>query len=194
MKVIGKLTLKLTLIGGALTITLPAGAATLRPVGPCDIYGAAGTPCVAAHSTTRALYASCTGPLYQVLRESDGKTLDIGVLQPSGSDAGGYADVTAQDVFCAGTTCFISLIYDQSPRHNHLYQAPPGIASTSRRGAATITVAASPTLAHTADAQVSGTGITLTSALTRRHAIWCTALSDNVPTPGAPNKYSPKRP
>ena len=29
---------------------LPAQA---RPQGPCDIYGAAGTPCVAAHSTTR---------------------------------------------------------------------------------------------------------------------------------------------
>ena len=29
-----------------------------RPQGPCDIYGAAGTPCVAAHSTTRALYAA----------------------------------------------------------------------------------------------------------------------------------------
>ena len=34
------------------------GAAPPRPKGPCDIYGAAGTPCVAAHSTTRALYAS----------------------------------------------------------------------------------------------------------------------------------------
>ena len=31
-----------------------------RPQGPCDIYAAAGTPCVAAHSTTRALYASTT--------------------------------------------------------------------------------------------------------------------------------------
>jgi hypothetical protein len=28
-----------------------------RPQGPCDIYAAAGDPCVAAHSTTRALYA-----------------------------------------------------------------------------------------------------------------------------------------
>src|SRR5215468_6332855 len=29
-----------------------------RPQGPCDIYAAAGAPCIAAHSTTRALYAS----------------------------------------------------------------------------------------------------------------------------------------
>ena len=27
-----------------------------RPEGPCDIYTAAGSPCVAAHSSTRALY------------------------------------------------------------------------------------------------------------------------------------------
>jgi len=31
---------------------------------PCDIYAAGGTPCIAAHSTTRALYASYNGPLY----------------------------------------------------------------------------------------------------------------------------------
>src|SRR5678816_396948 len=35
-----------------------------RPPGPCDIYAAAGAPCVAAHSTTRALYAAYSGPLY----------------------------------------------------------------------------------------------------------------------------------
>src|ERR1041384_6240215 len=29
--------------------------------GPCDIYGAGGTPCVAAHSTTRALYSAYNG-------------------------------------------------------------------------------------------------------------------------------------
>ncbi|HOV78220.1 MAG TPA: arabinofuranosidase catalytic domain-containing protein, partial [Sedimentisphaerales bacterium] len=45
-----------------------------RPQGPGDIYAAAGCPLVAAHSTTRALYASYNGPLYQVLRQSDGKT------------------------------------------------------------------------------------------------------------------------
>ena len=76
-----------------------------RPQGPCDIYTAAGDACVAAHSTTRALYAAYNGPLYQVLRQSDGKTLDIGVAQPSGSDAGGYANAAAQDAFCANTYC-----------------------------------------------------------------------------------------
>ena len=42
------------------------GRAAPTPTGPCDIYGAAGTPCIAAHSLVRALYGSYTGPLYQV--------------------------------------------------------------------------------------------------------------------------------
>jgi hypothetical protein len=63
------------------------------------------------------------------LRQSDGKTLDIGVVQPVASpvpDAGGYADAAAQDKFCANTYCWISIVYDQSPKHNDLTQAPRG--------------------------------------------------------------------
>ena len=55
------------------------------------------------------------------MRQSDGKTLDIGVVNP-----GGYADAAAQDRFCAGAYCWISIIYDQSPKHNDLTQAPRG--------------------------------------------------------------------
>jgi non-reducing end alpha-L-arabinofuranosidase len=120
-------------ICASFTMAQQAGAgahlAPQRPEGPCDIYAAASDPCVAAHSTTRALYASNNGPLYQVLRQSDGKTLDIGVVQPVASsvpDAGGYADAEAQDKFCANTYCWISKIYDQSPKHNDLTQAPRG--------------------------------------------------------------------
>lgn len=36
-----------------------------RPEGPCDILGAAGTACVAAHSVVRALYANYTAALYE---------------------------------------------------------------------------------------------------------------------------------
>ena len=121
--------LALTLIGAASPMATPADSAPPRPKGPCDIYAAAGDPCVAAHSTTRALYASYSGPLYQVLRQSDGKTLDIGVVEPVASpvpDAGGYADAAGQDAFCANTYCWIATIYDQSPKHNHLTQAPRG--------------------------------------------------------------------
>ena len=101
------LALAFAVFGATLTMAGQAGAGRnvppARPQGPCDIYAAAGDPCVAAHSTTRALYASYNGPLYQILRQSDSKTLDIGVVQPVASDAGGYADATAQDKFCAHT-------------------------------------------------------------------------------------------
>ena len=81
------LALALTLIGATLTMAQQSGPndPPSRPKGPCDIYAGAGDACVAAHSTTRSLYASYNGPLYQVLRQSDGKTLDIGVVQPVAS-------------------------------------------------------------------------------------------------------------
>ena len=97
-----------------------------RPEGPCDIYAKGDSPCVAAHSSTRALYADYNGPLYQIMRMSDGKTMDIGVVQPSAGDSGGYADAAAQDEFCADTYCYISKLYDQSGMENHLEQAPRG--------------------------------------------------------------------
>jgi hypothetical protein len=127
------LALVLTIVGTTFTMAQqsPAGGVVppRRPQGPCDIYSAAGNPCVAAHSTTRALYATYNGSLYQVLRQSDGKTMDIGVVQATATpvpDPGGYADAAAQDKFCAGTYCWISIIYDQSPKHNNLIQAPRG--------------------------------------------------------------------
>ena len=127
------LVLALMVIGATLIAARQAAparsAAPARPKGPCDVYAAASAPCAAAHSTTRALYASYNGPLYQVLRQSDGRTLDIGVVQPVASpvpDAGGYANAPAQDAFCANTYCWITTIYDQSPKHNDLIHAPRG--------------------------------------------------------------------
>jgi hypothetical protein len=111
--------LKLFLSLALLLSGVPAQAA--RPEGPCDIYAKAGAPCVAAHSTTRALYAAYDGPLYQVMRQSDGKTRDIGVVQNAG-----YANAAAQDAFCANTYCWITILYDQSGKRNHLVQAPRG--------------------------------------------------------------------
>ncbi|KAJ7699579.1 Arabinosidase B [Mycena rosella] len=95
--------------------------ATLVAAGPCDLYASGGTPCVAAHSTTRALFSAYTGSLYQVKRGSDGATTNIAPLS-----AGGVANAAAQDSFCASTTCLITTIFDQSGRGNHLTQAPPG--------------------------------------------------------------------
>ena len=106
--------------GGAATGgTTSSGGATTT--GPCDIYQSGNTPCVAAHSTVRALYGSYSGNLYQVRRASDKTTKDIGLLTP-----GGYANAATQDTFCSGTTCTISIIYDQSSQGNHLKVAPAG--------------------------------------------------------------------
>jgi hypothetical protein len=116
----------------AVTATSAAAASAApppRPQGPCDIYAEGGTPCAAAHSTTRALYAAYHGPLYQVRRLSDGQLKNIGLVEPTAGpfpDAGGYADAAAQDAFCANATCLITEIYDQSPNHNDLTQAPRG--------------------------------------------------------------------
>lgn len=82
---------------------------------PCDIYAAGGTPCVAAHSTTRALYGDYKEHLYQIRRVSDNKTMDIYPLTP-----GGVANTTPQDTFLKNTSGRISIIYDQSPNHNDL--------------------------------------------------------------------------
>ena len=94
--------------------------------GPCDITGKAGNPCVAAHSTTSALYAAYDGPLYNVTRASDGKSADIGVLS-----AGGFADISAHDAFCSQLDCVISNVYDQSPNGNQGADSPTAEGSTA---------------------------------------------------------------
>ena len=89
---------------------------------------------MAAYSTVRALYSGYNGPLYQVRRVSDGGTTDVGLLA-----AGGYANATQQDTFCAHTNCVITEIYDQSPQHNDLTiegpdaPAPPVMLGNVRR-------------------------------------------------------------
>jgi non-reducing end alpha-L-arabinofuranosidase len=142
--------------------TAAGGAPTTEPVtpvdveGPCDIYAAAGQPCVAAYSTVRRLLSTYTGPLYQIRVGSSqfniggqvvtnpmqaqlpnpmqggaripyttapqlGETVDI----PQTAD--GFADPAIQRERCPlGTTCTVSLIYDQSGRENHMPVAKGG--------------------------------------------------------------------
>jgi non-reducing end alpha-L-arabinofuranosidase len=115
----------------AASVVALSPAASAAGTGPCDIYASGGTPCVAAHSTTRALFGSYSGSLYQVRRWSDNATANIGVLS-----AGGYANAATQDSFCSGTYCTIVRIYDQTSRHNDLTIAPGGGANpTADQGA-----------------------------------------------------------
>lgn len=105
----------------SLRLALGISLARLAAAGPCDIYASGDTPCVAAHSTTRALFDDYSGPLYQVSRASDSTTTDIAPVS-----AGSVADASAQDTFCDGTTCSITIIYDQTSNGNHLSRAPAG--------------------------------------------------------------------
>ncbi|PZF62018.1 alpha-L-arabinofuranosidase [Curtobacterium sp. MCBD17_034] len=121
----------LALVAGTLfAATAGAGGAAAATSLPCDVYGSAGTSCVAAYSSTRALSASYNGPLYQVQRASDGATTNIGLLS-----AGGYVNAATQDTFCAGTTCTIPKIYDQTANHNDLTVAPAGDAGAANHAA-----------------------------------------------------------
>lgn len=103
--------LAISLTLASFTLGATAAPSQAAAQGPCDIYAAGGTPCVAAHSTTRALYAAYSGALYQVKRASDGATASIGVVS-----AGGAVNAAQQDSFCAGTTCTITEVFDQSGR------------------------------------------------------------------------------
>ncbi|MFI9366419.1 arabinofuranosidase catalytic domain-containing protein [Kitasatospora sp. NPDC053057] len=122
------------LVVGGLTGAGPlAGSARAATAGPCDIYAAGGTPCVAAHSTTRALYSTYSGALYQVRRSSDSRTQNVGVVT-----AGGVANAATQDAFCAGTSCVVTVIFDQSGHGNDLaYQGPGGAGGSDTPASAT---------------------------------------------------------
>ena len=82
-----------------LAIWLFASGGYLAAAAPCDIYAAGGTPCVAAHSTTRSLYSAYSGNLYQVQR-SDGTTLNITPVQD------GVAPAAIQYSYAGGTLTY----------------------------------------------------------------------------------------
>jgi hypothetical protein len=97
---------------------LIAGAAFAAWAGPCDIYQKAGTPCVFAASTARALYDTFGGPLFQVRDSTTKKTKDIYPIT-----RGGVVNQASVDSFVTGKGS-ISLLYDQSPKKNHLPPSP----------------------------------------------------------------------
>jgi hypothetical protein len=109
--------------GGAPTGGATGSGGSSAATGPCDIYKSGGTPCVAAHSTVRALFGAYAGKLYQV-RNAGGTTKDITAVAP-----GGVADAATQDSFCSGTTCVITIIYDQTGKGNDLATQSSGSAA-----------------------------------------------------------------
>jgi hypothetical protein len=96
-----------------------ATAASAATPEPCDIYASGGTPCEAAYSTTRALFESYDGPLYQVQRASDSTYLNVGL-----ESTGGVVNVAPENSFCAGTTCTITELYDQTSNGNNMPISP----------------------------------------------------------------------
>jgi hypothetical protein len=122
-----------------------------RPPLPCDVFEAAGHPCVSAHSSVRVLRTGYTGPLYQLCRggsqagpsSCQGETLDIHPA-PVGTNCDslcvevsveGYANVCEHRAFCEGVQCTITKLYDQAAHASgppiDLEPAPAGGAKRS---------------------------------------------------------------
>ncbi|WP_330274839.1 ricin-type beta-trefoil lectin domain protein [Lentzea sp. NBC_00516] len=159
-------------VAAALAVAPGSAPASAAGTGPCDIYAAGGTPCVAAHSTVRALYGSYGGNLYQVRRSSDNTTRDIAVLA-----AGGTANATTQDTFCAGTSCVITVVYDQSGRGNDLwYQGSSVVPGSSQSRPATAT----------SEALTVGGGKAYSLYINPGNSYWRDGHLTGVPTGSAP--------
>lgn len=86
--------------GIGLTVAVPGYS------GPCDIVS-----CAEAYSVTRAMKASYTGNLFQLVRNSDSTTLNVGQV-------GHVVDMSGIAAFCAGTTCQYSILYGQINGNN----------------------------------------------------------------------------
>src|SRR5678816_2680100 len=116
-------TRKTRLLASAVLFTAAILVATsgTASAAPCDIYASGGTPCVAAHSTTRALFDAYNGPLYQVRRSRDNAVQDIGLLR-----AGGTA--TAAPITIGGNRAYAVFV---APGTGYRNNATSGIATGS---------------------------------------------------------------
>lgn len=116
--------------GGAASSGGTAGATGLGAL-PGDIAKAAGTPFVAAHAMTRALFAAYTGPLFRALRDSDKQEKDIGIVAGTG-----LVDLAALSAHCSGTTCKVTTLYDQSGNGNDMWRGDTAANSPMENGEA----------------------------------------------------------
>jgi hypothetical protein len=183
----------------------PAAGATNRSVGRfpdgfdadslCTDFltqSATTLPAGSAAGATNIKVASVAGfAAGQTIMVDAGENLETAVIATVGTagatTVGATSNVGATVIPVAGAAGFsagqtITIDSDANPETAVI------ASTTGGRGGATITVAAPLKSAHSAGAQVSGTGITLTAALTRAHASGA-QVAGSVPTPGAPNQY-----
>ena len=108
-----------------LTYAVNVGQPTLTAAA-CDVLNTAGTPCGAAYSLTRRMFAAYTGNLFQLSCAScSPTTMNIGT-----SSTTGQVNVAAATSYCstAPSSCYISQIYDQTANANNLTSASGSMA------------------------------------------------------------------
>jgi hypothetical protein len=126
----------------------------------------------------------------QTVRIGSGAELESAVIAQAGS-AGG---TEAKEAATAGATSILvnnlaGFHEGQTITIDTGAKSETDTIASVRRFEGTINVKSPLTYAHATGAQVSGTGITFTSALTHAHAAGA-EVTDNLPTPGAANKYT----
>ncbi|SOE95624.1 Alpha-L-arabinofuranosidase B, catalytic [Burkholderia sp. D7] len=134
-----------------------AASASASPL-PCDAAATANTPCSAAHSVTRLLTKTYTGPLFQIQRASDNTTLDVypytSANLPNGADHAliSSANVKSADSFCNNTTCSVTYIYDQidlvAPLKGGAFGNVPATLTLNANGTESLTVPSTGTAAQ----------------------------------------------
>jgi non-reducing end alpha-L-arabinofuranosidase len=151
---------------------------------PCDVFATHGHKCVSAHSTVRRLVSTYDGPLYQLCQgpnsTTPGPASCRGESTNIGATARGLANTAAHEAFCStnAQNCFITMIYDQSGRGNHLEPAPPGSAKPTP---------AEPALAMALPTVIDGArayGVLITPGQGYRAA--CDECTQNEPSPEMP--------
>jgi hypothetical protein len=93
-----------------------SGGAPMNSVGPLDFLNPA-TNVAGAYSCARRLSFAYKGPLCNIRRASDSASADFY------ADATGAMDRSTVGTFCANTSCFITIEYDQSGNSNHARNA-----------------------------------------------------------------------
>jgi hypothetical protein len=155
--------------------TLPAGS----PVGATNLKVASVAGFAAGQTITIDTGASLETAVIAMV--GTGGATTAGVAIEVGATVIAVANSTG---FTAGQTITIDSGVNQ--------ETAVVVSASGGRGGARITLAAPLTRAHAAGSQVSGTGVTLAAGLSRAHAGGAQVAS-SLPTPGAANKYFPRR-